>query len=55
MAWVSDPARTNDELFTVEIFLETARGNKWPFSYVDHSFEAKLERVNALRFKLNPA
>jgi len=30
--WVCDPARTNDELFTVERLIEHARSNSdWPF------------------------
>ena len=53
MTWVSDPTRTNDELFTVEAILETVRGHNWPFDYADNSFEAQRER--ARERKLNPA
>ncbi len=52
LEWVSDPARTNDELFTVEMLLERARGHDWPFDFVDHSFDAQRERTRARR--LNP-
>jgi hypothetical protein len=53
MQWVSDPARTSDELFTVEIILEGVRGYNWPFHYVDKGFEAQRERRRER--KLNPA
>lgn len=48
MQWVSDPARINDELFTVEILLEAARGSSgWPFSYVESGWQAQRERARA--------
>lgn len=53
MQWVSDPARTNDELFTVEILLEGVRAIKWPCNRVDNSFAGRRER--ARERKLNPA
>lgn len=53
MAWVSNPARTNDELFTVELLLEAQRGYQWPFNHVNAESEAKRERAKAR--KLNPA
>jgi hypothetical protein len=51
--WVSDPARSNDELFPVEILLEHSRGYQWPHELVDGSFEAQMER--ARQRKANPA
>lgn len=54
LAWVCDPARTNDELFTVEILIEGARGGTdWPFSHVDGSYDARMERARERKF--NPA
>ncbi len=52
LQWVSDPARTSDELFTVEMLLERNRGHNWPLSLVETGFEAELERARAR--KLNP-
>ena len=52
MQWVSDPARTSDELFTIEMLLERTRNHAWPLALVDISFEAQQERAHAR--KLNP-
>lgn len=52
LKWVSDPARTNDELFTVEIMLEQARGFGWPHRYVESGWAARSQR--ARERKLNP-
>ncbi len=53
ISWVCDPARTNDELFTVELLLDQARlGLEWPTT-VDKSFDARMERMKARR--QNPA
>src|SRR3954452_9835092 len=51
--WVTDPARTNDELFTVEILVEGVRAFNWPFNHVDNTFAGQRER--ARERKLNPA
>lgn len=53
MQWVSDPARTTDELFMVEVILEEARGSDWPFAYTNNDFDARMER--ARERKMNPA
>lgn len=45
MAWVSDPARTKDELFTVEAILECVRGYHWPFTH-----ERKLNPAHRAAF-----
>jgi hypothetical protein len=51
--WVSDPSRTTEELFTVEVLLERVRDAQWPFRYVDTGLDAEMER--ARERKLNPA
>jgi hypothetical protein len=46
--WVCDPARTNDELFTVELLIEQRRSNlDWPFPERREDFEAQMERKRA--------
>ena len=50
LKWVSDPARTNDELFTVELFVEQSRvSHDWPHQFVDNGFEAKMQRAKERR------
>lgn len=53
LKWVSDLARTNDELFTLEILLERARGHTWPHHFVEDGYDAQRER--ARERQLNPA
>jgi hypothetical protein len=46
--WVCDPARTNDELFTVELLIEQRRSNPdWPFPELREDFDARMERMRA--------
>ena len=46
--WVCDPARTNDELFTVELLIEQRRSNPdWPFPELREEFDAQMERMRA--------
>lgn len=54
LAWVTDPQRTNDELFTVELLLERMRiSPDWPFPGRHLDFEEKMKAAKARRF--NPA
>ena len=54
LAWVTDPQRTNDELFTVELLLERMRIRPdWPFPGRRFDFEEKMKTAKARRF--NPA
>jgi hypothetical protein len=44
--WVCDPARTNDELRTVELLIEQRRSDPdWPFPELRENFDAQLERM----------
>jgi hypothetical protein len=46
--WVCDPARTNDELFTVELLIEQRRSNPdWLFPERRESFESEMETKRA--------
>src|SRR5664279_3186690 len=49
MSWVSDPARTSDELFTVELLIEIERhGRDWPFrDRAAGSFEEQMAEKKA--------
>jgi hypothetical protein len=52
--WVTNPARTNDELFTVELLLERMRAwHHWPFRDRSLGFEETMKVMKARRF--NPA
>ena len=53
LKWVSNPARTNDELFTVELLLEQSRGYGWPHQFVDPGIDARMQRAKERR--ANPA
>ncbi len=55
ISWVTDPQRTNDELFTVELLIERMRAwQHWPFRDRGHlGFEEKMKVMKARRF--NPA
>ena len=46
--WVCDPARTNDELFTVECLIEMGRcRHDWPFRERQDLFEDKSKKMKA--------
>jgi hypothetical protein len=46
--WVCDPARTNDELFTVELLIEHRRhALDWAFPEFREDFDAQMERKRA--------
>jgi hypothetical protein len=48
LRWVTDPARTNDELFTVELLIERMRPwQHWPFHDRQPDFETKLKTMKA--------
>jgi hypothetical protein len=54
VAWATDPRRTSDELFTVEVLLEKLRiSPKWPFRDRRQDFDEQWETTNTRR--LNPA
>jgi hypothetical protein len=54
VAWATDPRRTNDELFTVEVLLEALRMSpKWPFPDRRQDFEERKKTMEARR--INPA
>jgi hypothetical protein len=46
--WVCDPARTNDELFTVEVIIERERFSpRWPFQERQPDFDDSLTSLKA--------
>jgi hypothetical protein len=48
LKWVSDPARTDDDLFSVELLIEIMRHRRdWPFPDRKVSFEEQLEVLKA--------
>jgi len=48
VAWVCDPARTNDELFTVEVIIEQERFSpRWPFRERQPDFDDNLTAIKA--------
>lgn len=54
VAWATDPARTADQLFTVELLIERARlWQEWPFR--DRTLPFDEEMAAAKARKLNPA
>src|SRR5438046_5125740 len=54
IGWVTDPARTNDELFTVELLIERMRyWQNWPFRERKLDFDEEQEAKKERRF--NPA
>ena len=54
ISWVTDPRRTNDELFTVELLIERMRAwQHWPFRTRNQGFEETMKVMKARRF--NPA
>ncbi|MBA3833502.1 MAG: hypothetical protein H0X34_16735 [Chthoniobacterales bacterium] len=54
VGWVTDPARTNDELFTVELLLERMRvWQDWPFRERSLGFDEAQKVKKERRF--NPA
>ena len=54
LAWVSDPQRSSDQLFTVECLIERSRSRQdWPFRDRAEPFDELLEKLKARKF--NPA
>lgn len=51
VTWATDPARSADELFTVEILLERIRNSPhWPFRDRQESFDDHMKTIRARKF-----
>ena len=51
VTWTTDPARSADELFTIELLIELVRNwSHWPFRDRGESFDVRMKRMRARKF-----